>query len=112
MARGIGWYGSFQCRGFFCAGELSPGPGAKMGLEFSSFGSSRSSTSSSSSAAFVGGGSVPARILFVDDDADTRGVMVRLLRSQGYDVRAAGTCEAAIRCAEQTAIDLLITDFL
>jgi DNA-binding response OmpR family regulator len=52
------------------------------------------------------------RILFVDDDADTRDVMTRLLRRQGYEVFAAGTCESAIRSAERAPIDLLITDFL
>ena len=38
--------------------------------------------------------------------------MTRLLRRQGYEVFAAGTCESAIRTAERAPIDLLITDFL
>jgi DNA-binding response OmpR family regulator len=50
------------------------------------------------------------RILFVDDDADTRGAMTGLLRREGFEVFAVGTCEAALRSAQQAPIDLLITD--
>jgi DNA-binding NtrC family response regulator len=56
--------------------------------------------------------SLPARILFVDDDADTCGAMQRLLMRNGYDCCTACSCKDAIALAEHTPFDLLITDFL
>jgi DNA-binding NtrC family response regulator len=55
--------------------------------------------------------SLPARILFVDDDPDTCSAMVRLLKNQGFDARAAGSCEQALCFLSLLPIDLLITDF-
>ena len=52
------------------------------------------------------------RILFVDDDPDTRNVMARLLRREGFEVRTAGTCQSALATAQGAPIDLLITDYL
>jgi DNA-binding NtrC family response regulator len=52
------------------------------------------------------------RILVVDADRETREVMLRLLRRQVYDARAAGTCAQAIACLDAEPIDLLITDYL
>src|SRR6476469_7198186 len=52
------------------------------------------------------------RILLVDDDPNTRNAMVRLLRGSGYDVRATGTYEGAIRTAHALRVDVLIADLL
>jgi DNA-binding response OmpR family regulator len=56
--------------------------------------------------------SYSTRILFVDVDPDTRSVMARLLRREGFEVRTAGTCQSALATAQDAPIDLLITDYL
>jgi DNA-binding NtrC family response regulator len=55
---------------------------------------------------------LPARILFLDDDVDTCGAMLRLLRDDGYDACCATTCAEAIALAQDAPLDLLITDLL
>jgi len=51
-----------------------------------------------------------ARILLVEDHADTRVVMARLLRSFGFAVSAAGTVREALQLAETEKFDLLVSD--
>ena len=49
-------------------------------------------------------------ILLVEDHADTRSVMARLLRSFGFAVSAAGTVKDALHLAETERFDLLVSD--
>ena len=53
----------------------------------------------------------PARILVVDDAADTLEVIQRNLQAKGYVVYCASAVAEAIRTLEQTPVDLVITDF-
>jgi PAS domain S-box-containing protein len=50
------------------------------------------------------------RLLLVEDHADTREVMCRLLRSMGCDVVAAGSVKEAIEAADRQRFDLLLSD--
>jgi PAS domain S-box-containing protein len=50
------------------------------------------------------------RILLVEDHADTRKVMGRLLSSFGFDVSTAGTMREALELAERMQFDLLVSD--
>jgi PAS domain S-box-containing protein len=50
-----------------------------------------------------------ARILLVEDHADTRAVLERLLRRYGYDVRTAGSVAAAVEAAG-APFDVLVSD--
>ena len=54
------------------------------------------------------GGTV--RILMVDDHEDTSRAMSRLLGGMGYEVRTAGTVQAALDAADHEPFDLLISD--
>ena len=49
-------------------------------------------------------------MLLVEDHADTRQVLGRLLASFGYDVTAVGTVRDAVAAAERQAFDLLLSD--
>jgi CheY-like chemotaxis protein len=53
---------------------------------------------------------VTRRILLVEDHADTRFIMARLLTSFGFAVTSAGTVREAIELAEGKRFDLLISD--
>jgi PAS domain S-box-containing protein len=55
----------------------------------------------------LGGG---RRILLVEDHADTRNVMSRLLGSFGFHVLTAGTVREALDLAEREKIELLVSD--
>ena len=50
------------------------------------------------------------RILLVEDDADTRRILARLLRGRGCDVTTAGGVAEAVGFADQSSFDLLISD--
>lgn len=50
------------------------------------------------------------RLLVVDDSADTRELLQRILSSQGYEVLGAGDVARALKLLEGTKIDLVITD--
>jgi CheY-like chemotaxis protein len=50
------------------------------------------------------------RILVVEDDANTRLAMQRLLENMGHAVEAAGSLSAANECAVASRFDLLIAD--
>ena len=50
------------------------------------------------------------RILIVEDDAQTKAVMARLILAQGFDVVTASTLAEARQCAEAGDIGFLITD--
>jgi CheY-like chemotaxis protein len=52
----------------------------------------------------------PRRILLVEDHADTRKVMTRLLSSFGFAVTAAGTVREALELAGGQRFDLLVSD--
>jgi PAS domain S-box-containing protein len=57
-----------------------------------------------------GGTRKPRHILLVEDHADTRQCMQRLLESRGHTVRAAGDAQSAIELSEREKFDLLIAD--
>jgi len=60
-------------------------------------------------------GPVPARsarILIVDDDADVRLVIRRMLEQDGYDIVEAGDGREALALAGQKHCDMLITDLI
>jgi PAS domain S-box-containing protein len=50
------------------------------------------------------------KILLVEDDSATRGVMTRILRQQGYQVTAAATLREALEAGLGEEFDLLISD--
>ena len=50
------------------------------------------------------------RLLLIEDHADTRQVLTRLLRRRGYEVQSAGSAAEARTCCEGGTFDLLITD--
>jgi PAS domain S-box-containing protein len=50
------------------------------------------------------------RVLLVEDHADTRGAMTRLLKAIGCSVQAAGTVREAVELGEREDFDLLISD--
>ncbi|RUL87441.1 histidine kinase N-terminal 7TM domain-containing protein [Tautonia sociabilis] len=50
------------------------------------------------------------RILLVEDDADTRGIVARLLRRQGFGVETAGDVRSAIELAIGADFDVLVSD--
>ena len=52
----------------------------------------------------------PLHILLVEDHADTRQCMQRLLESRGHTVRSAGDAQSAIELSEREEFDLLIAD--
>jgi PAS domain S-box-containing protein len=56
------------------------------------------------------GKGAPRRILLVEDHADTRQCMQRLLESRGHTVRSAGDAQGAIELSEREKFDLLIAD--
>lgn len=52
------------------------------------------------------------RILLVEDDADVRNATRMLLKTEGYDVATASSCDEALRqTRECDRLDLLVTDF-
>jgi len=65
-------------------------------------------------AARAGGIVRPLRVLPVEDDADTRHVLARLLRGAGHAVTTADTVESARRALESAAdgpgVELLVSD--
>ena len=52
------------------------------------------------------------RILFVDDNADLREVLVARLTAAGYEVVSAGSGQEGLELATQTAFDLVLLDML
>jgi CheY-like chemotaxis protein len=52
------------------------------------------------------------RILIIDDEESTRLLLARMMSELGADVLLAGTCEQAIRLAEQSAYDIVLLDLL
>jgi PAS domain S-box-containing protein len=53
---------------------------------------------------------VGARIMVVDDDADLRGAITRVLKQAGYDVLAAADGAAGLRLYREQGADLVIVD--
>jgi CheY-like chemotaxis protein len=51
-----------------------------------------------------------ARILMVDDHADTNTAMERLLTRLGYNVRTADSVQSALAAANDESFDILISD--
>lgn len=51
-----------------------------------------------------------ARILVVDDHADTNLAVAKLLAQKGYDVQTAESCAAAVAAAKLGVVDLLLCD--
>jgi DNA-binding NtrC family response regulator len=52
----------------------------------------------------------PARVLIVDDDAETLELLTEILRKEGYAVATAGEGEAALALAAREQPDVVITD--
>ena len=52
----------------------------------------------------------PLRILLVEDHADTRAMLKKLLERRAHVVFSAGDISSAVRIAESTEVDLLLTD--
>ncbi|HEY2342609.1 MAG TPA: ATP-binding protein, partial [Chthoniobacteraceae bacterium] len=55
-------------------------------------------------------GKLPRRILLVDDHADTRQTLERLLTRAGYEVTPAESVATALQCAQEAKFDLLVSD--
>ncbi|MGF6448421.1 response regulator [Paraburkholderia youngii] len=54
----------------------------------------------------------PARIIVLDDEAELRNMLLRFLRGQGFDVRAAEDGKRLNRYLEREPFDLLILDLM
>ena len=52
----------------------------------------------------------PKRILVVDDHADSRTPIVRVLRQKGYEVAEASTKAEALKLCKENSFDLLLGD--
>ena len=50
------------------------------------------------------------KILIVEDDAFSRGVMEKLLQSSGYETRSCADAEEAVTCLNREPFNILITD--
>jgi PAS domain S-box-containing protein len=50
------------------------------------------------------------RVLVVDDDTDSRELVTAVLRSAGADVAGAGSTDEALRCADEAAPDVVVSD--
>jgi len=50
------------------------------------------------------------KILIVEDDAFSRGVMEKLLQSSGYETRSFADAEEALTCLDRESFNILITD--
>lgn len=50
------------------------------------------------------------RVLLVDDHMDGLEITARLLKLEGFEVLTAGMCADALRLAQQSPIDLVVTD--
>ena len=51
------------------------------------------------------------RILFVEDHADTRSMIRRLLGKQGYQIETAESLEEALKLARRETFDLFLLDY-
>src|SRR5437773_1222460 len=60
----------------------------------------------------MGGDRTSDRILVVEDDPDARDEMALVLRSEGYDVAAAGDGEEALAEVRRTAPALILLDLM
>src|SRR2546425_9329784 len=60
----------------------------------------------------MGGDRASDRILVVEDDPDARDEMARVLRSEGYDVAAAGDGEEALAELRRAAPALILLDLM
>ncbi|MDQ0938802.1 two-component system OmpR family response regulator [Streptomyces sp. V1I1] len=54
----------------------------------------------------------PARVLVVDDEPDLAGILCDVLRSEGWEVKAAGTGEDALATASQFHPDAVVLDVM
>ena len=52
------------------------------------------------------------KILLVEDDADVREVLSRVLRTAGYEVQEAGNALGAVCAMVRAGADLVLTDIL
>jgi DNA-binding response OmpR family regulator len=55
---------------------------------------------------------VSARILIVDDDADSRDITARLLQSRGYAIMTAASGPECLTVVQREAIDLILLDVI
>lgn len=53
---------------------------------------------------------VSGRVLVVDDDQDTRELVVDVLRQEGYQIRSCATGEQAVALLAQETFDLILSD--
>jgi signal transduction histidine kinase/ActR/RegA family two-component response regulator len=60
--------------------------------------------------AAVRGRAAPVRVLLVEDHADTRRTLARLLASAGYDVKAADSAADALALADAHGFDVMLSD--
>jgi len=51
-----------------------------------------------------------ARVLVVDDHADTRDLLVTILRTEGYEVALAEDGDVALRCYRERPADIVLMD--
>ena len=52
----------------------------------------------------------PARVLVVDDHADTRDLLSAILTTEGYEVTLADDGDVALRCYRERAADIVLMD--
>ncbi len=53
---------------------------------------------------------IPASLLLVEDHADTRNSLAKLLRRRGYEVETAADMQTALSCARTAQYDIIVSD--
>ncbi|MCE7080374.1 SpoIIE family protein phosphatase [Streptomyces sp. ST2-7A] len=61
---------------------------------------------------YTSGPAAPARVLVVDDNADMREYLTRILTGAGYEVAAVGDGRHALRAIRRDAFDLVVSDVM
>jgi CheY-like chemotaxis protein len=51
-----------------------------------------------------------SKVLVVEDDADTRAILVEFFEAEGYEVTAVATAEAALDALREHAADVVLSD--
>ncbi len=97
-------------RGAILADSRGEGWGSTFTVVLTAMSSAPTVRSSNESQILRLSGKLPRRILLVDDHADTRQTLERLLTRAGYEVTTADCVSAALRQAQISQFDLLVSD--
>jgi signal transduction histidine kinase/CheY-like chemotaxis protein len=96
--------------GTIVASSKGPGCGAAFTIDLPLSAALCFHPAQSSAAPSQGANTIPSRILLVEDHADTRETLTRLLTRKGHMITAAPTCAAARAAFQRESFDLIISD--